>query len=55
MSDKLYEDLNIDDEEEKIMVIMALTQSDILSVRIDKEGALCIEYTGDNWENNSEY
>lgn len=51
----VYEELKIDDEEEKIMVMMALTQTDIVAVKIDEEGALCIQYEGSDWENKSEH
>jgi len=54
LSHGITDDLVIENEEEKIMVIMALTQTDIIAVKIDNEGALCIQYEGDNWENSIE-
>jgi hypothetical protein len=50
----IYEELVIEEEEEKIMVIMALTQPDIVAIKIDEEGALCIQYEGENWNNDRE-
>jgi hypothetical protein len=48
----VYETLVIDHEEDKPMVLMALQQPDIESIKIDEEGGLVIMYSGDTWSNN---
>ena len=42
------------DEEDVPMVVMALNQDDISSVKVDEDGAIEIGYYGDNWQNNNE-
>ena len=48
----VYDTLVIDDEEDKSMVLMALNQPDVESVKIDEENGLVIMYSGDTWSNN---
>jgi hypothetical protein len=47
--------MNFEVEEQDIpMIVMALNQDDITSVKIDNEGALEIGYAGDEWQNKYE-
>lgn len=48
----ITEPIIIDREEDKPMILMALSQTDIVSVKIDEENGLVIEYEGSEWENN---
>ena len=43
------------DNEDIPMLVMALNQDDIATVKIDEEGAIDIAYYGDSWQNNIEY
>ena len=52
VSHGVYETLVIDHEEDKPMVLMALQQPDVESVKIDEENGLVIMYSGDTWSNN---
>jgi hypothetical protein len=42
------------DEEDVPMVVMALNQDDISTVKVDDDGAIEIGYYGDTWQNNNE-
>lgn len=50
----VYQELVIDGDEERELILMALSEPDIESVLIDKEGALEIIYSGDEWSNNEQ-
>jgi hypothetical protein len=47
----VFETLVIDYEEDKPMILQALQQTDIESVKIDEENGLVIIYSGDEWSN----
>jgi hypothetical protein len=50
----VYQELVIDGDEERELILMALSEPDVESVVIDKEGALEIIYSGDEWSNNEQ-
>ena len=52
-----YHNLPLDckiDKEDIPMIIMALNQDDVESVKVDDEGAIEIEYSGNEWQNQYE-
>lgn len=50
----ITQEFKIENEEEKAMIIMALSQSDIIEVKIEEDGSLYIGYEGEQWENQIE-
>jgi len=44
-------DTFIYDNEDIPMIVMALNQDDVESIKIDDEGAIDIAYYGDDWQN----
>ena len=47
----VIEKVKVDDQDVP-MVVLALNQDDVAKVEVDIEGALLIEYYGDDWQNN---
>jgi len=48
----VIEKVKVDDQDIP-MVVLALNQDDVAKVEVDIEGALLIEYYGDEWQNNA--
>jgi hypothetical protein len=48
-------DTFIYDNEDIPMIVMALNQDDVESIKIDDEGAIDIAYYGDDWQNPAIY
>lgn len=48
----VIEKVKVDDQDIP-MVVLALNQDDVAKVEVDIEGALLIEYYGDDWQNNA--
>jgi len=43
------EEVKIDDQD-KVMIVLALNRTDVASVGVDEEGGLVIKYFGDEWD-----
>lgn len=50
----LIDKVKIEDDDDIPLLVMALNQDDVEKIKIDDEGALVIEYSGDNWQNNEQ-